>query len=158
MADMVSYFYVSSRIEERFGIPAVITCRTIGRFLVRGLSEILIISTGKCDARILLIGIPVHFAGTPELQCGAGMDVLSEVLRAVKLDGVMFHNAEFSAPWCVRSPASRSVASYPSPDSKYVIIYHLLTEGRLPLQYASPRDVYALPSMHRFTSSHTWLT
>lgn len=86
--------------------------------------------TGKCYGRYLLLRIPVHFAETAESQCGARMDVLSEVLRAVKLDGAMFHNAEFSAPWCVRSPASRSVASYLSPDSKHVIIYHLLTEGR----------------------------
>jgi AraC-like DNA-binding protein len=64
------------------------------------------------------------------LQCGARMDVLSEVLKAVKLDGAMFHNAEFSAPWCVRSPASCSMASYLWPTSKHVIIYHLLTEGR----------------------------
>jgi AraC-like DNA-binding protein len=58
------------------------------------------------------------------------MDVLSEVLKAVKLDGAMFHNAEFSAPWCVRQAASCTVASYLSPDRKHVIIYHLLTEGR----------------------------
>ena len=36
------------------------------------------------------------------------MDVLSEVLKAVKLDGAMFYNAEFSAPWCFRSPASHT--------------------------------------------------
>ena len=29
------------------------------------------------------------------------MDVLSEVLKAVKLDGAFFYNGEFSAPWCV---------------------------------------------------------
>ena len=58
------------------------------------------------------------------------MDVLSEVLKAVKLDGAMFYNAEFSAPWCFRSPASRTVAPYFSPDSRHVIIFHLLTEGR----------------------------
>ena len=58
------------------------------------------------------------------------MDVLSEVLKAVKLDGAMFYNAEFSAPWCFRSPASRIMAPYLSPDAKHVIIYHLLTEGR----------------------------
>jgi len=58
------------------------------------------------------------------------MDVLSEVLKAVKLDGAMFYNAEFSAPWCFRSPASRTVAPYVSPESKHVVIYHLLTEGR----------------------------
>lgn len=27
------------------------------------------------------------------------MDVLSEVLQAVRLDGAMFYNAELSAPW-----------------------------------------------------------
>lgn len=58
------------------------------------------------------------------------MDVLSEVLKAVKLDGAMFYNAEFSAPWCFRSPASPIVAPYLSPDARHVILYHLLTEGR----------------------------
>ncbi len=58
------------------------------------------------------------------------MDVLSEVLKAVKLDGALFYNAEFSAPWCFRQPHSRTVASYLSPGSKHMIIFHLLTEGR----------------------------
>src|SRR5512132_4090012 len=58
------------------------------------------------------------------------MDVLSEVLKAVKLDGALFYNAEFSAPWCFHSPASRTLAPYLSPDTRHVIIYHLLTEGR----------------------------
>ena len=58
------------------------------------------------------------------------MDVLSEVLKTVKLDGAMFYNAEFSAPWCFRAPPSRIVAPYLSPDSRHVIIFHLLTEGR----------------------------
>jgi AraC-like DNA-binding protein len=58
------------------------------------------------------------------------MDVLSEVLKTVKLDGAFFYNGEFSAPWCFRSPASRAVAPYLSPDSAHVIIFHLLTEGR----------------------------
>ena len=57
------------------------------------------------------------------------MDVLSEVLKAVKLDGALFFNAEFSAPWCFCSPASQKVAPYLSQHSKHVIIYHLLTEG-----------------------------
>lgn len=57
------------------------------------------------------------------------MDVLSEVLKAVRLDGAIFYNAEFSAPWCVRQPASHTMASSLSAASKHVIIYHLLTEG-----------------------------
>jgi AraC-like DNA-binding protein len=58
------------------------------------------------------------------------MDVLSEVLKAVKLDGALFYNAEFSAPWCFRQPASHIMAPYLSSDPKHVIIFHLLTEGR----------------------------
>ncbi|MBZ5658785.1 MAG: AraC family transcriptional regulator [Acidobacteriia bacterium] len=58
------------------------------------------------------------------------MDVLSEVLKTVKLDGALFYNGEFSAPWCFRSPASRVVARHLSSDSVHVIIFHLLTEGR----------------------------
>jgi AraC-like DNA-binding protein len=58
------------------------------------------------------------------------MDVLSEVLKAVKLDGAIFYNAEFSSPWCSRSPASSVVAPYLSRESRHVIMYHLMTEGR----------------------------
>jgi Cupin len=58
------------------------------------------------------------------------MDVLSEVLRVVKLDGAVFYNAEFSSPWSFRSPPSRTLAPYlPSPTG-HVILFHLLTEGR----------------------------
>lgn len=57
------------------------------------------------------------------------MDVLSEVLKTVKLDGAMFYNAEFSAPWCFCSPPSNVLAPYLSAGSKHVIIFHLLTDG-----------------------------
>jgi AraC-like DNA-binding protein len=58
------------------------------------------------------------------------MDVLSEMLKAVKLDGAVFFHGEFSAPWCVRQPDGCSMASYLSASSSHVIIFHLLTEGR----------------------------
>src|SRR6202162_5121675 len=58
------------------------------------------------------------------------MDVLSEVLKVVKLQGAMFYNGEFSSPWSFCSPPSRTVAPYVAPAAAHVIIYHLLTEGR----------------------------
>ena len=58
------------------------------------------------------------------------MDVLSEVLKVVKLQGAMFYNGEFSSPWSFCSPHSRTVAPYVAPAARHVIIYHLLTEGR----------------------------
>ncbi|BCA53775.1 Transcriptional regulator, AraC family [Nitrospira sp. KM1] len=57
------------------------------------------------------------------------MDVLSEVLKAVKLDGAVFFNGEFSTPWCAREPDSCTMATYLSVQSKHVIIFHLVAEG-----------------------------
>src|SRR5215467_7341773 len=57
------------------------------------------------------------------------MDVLSEVLKVVRLDGALFYNAEFSAPWSFLSPRSSLVAPYLAANARHVIIYHLLTEG-----------------------------
>jgi AraC-like DNA-binding protein len=57
------------------------------------------------------------------------MDVLSEILKVVNLTGAVFYNAEFSAPWCVHSPASQEFAPFLSAGAKHVIVYHLVTEG-----------------------------
>src|SRR5215213_9703855 len=57
------------------------------------------------------------------------MDVLSEVLRVVKLEGVLFFHGEFSEPWCVTT-RPKTLAQYLSPDAGQVIVYHFLTEGR----------------------------
>ena len=58
------------------------------------------------------------------------MDVLSEVLRAIRLEGALFFNAEFSAPWCVSEPRSTAITPFLSPESGHLILYHFLTEGR----------------------------
>ena len=58
------------------------------------------------------------------------MDVLSEVLKLVKLEGALFFNGEFSAPWCVLTSQSRAIAPYLSPAAEHQIIYHFLTERR----------------------------
>lgn len=57
-------------------------------------------------------------------------DVLSEVLKAVKLDGAIFFNGEFSAPWCAREPDACTMASHLPSRPKHVIIFHLVTEGK----------------------------
>lgn len=57
------------------------------------------------------------------------MDVLSEVLKVVRLEGALFFNAEFSAPWCLSSSKTSAIAHYLSPAAGHLIIYHFLTEG-----------------------------
>ena len=63
------------------------------------------------------------------------MDVLSEVLRSVKLQSALFFHGEFSAPWCFHTVAASSAAAYLSamvqnPAASRLVIYHFLTEGR----------------------------
>lgn len=58
------------------------------------------------------------------------MDVLSDVLRLVRLDGALFFNGEFSAPWCFRSSQSAAITACLSPHAGHLIIFHFLTEGR----------------------------
>lgn len=73
------------------------------------------------------------------------MDVLSEVLRAVQLDGAMFFNAEFSAPWLLLSPQARSLKQFLAPGAEHLIIYHLLTDGRAFAQVEGERNVELEP-------------
>ena len=65
------------------------------------------------------------------------MDVLSEVLSAVRLRGALFFNAEFSAPWCMRSAGAVGMTPYLSFKDAHLIMFHFLTEGRA---YASLED------------------
>jgi len=58
------------------------------------------------------------------------MDILSDILKVVKLDGALFFNGEFSAPWCLSARRTREIAHYLSPVAGHVIVYHFLTEGR----------------------------
>jgi AraC-like DNA-binding protein len=57
------------------------------------------------------------------------VDVLSEVLRSVKLQGALYFNGEFSAPWRVTA-RNAEIAPLVCPGSEHLIVYHFLTEGR----------------------------
>ena len=73
------------------------------------------------------------------------MDVLSEVLRVVKLQGALFYNGEFSAPWCVNASSSRALAQHFAPQAEHVIIFHLLTEGRAFCRLESGQEIPLSP-------------
>ena len=76
-----------------------------------------------------LIQCLVFLAQTLAFHRGLRVDVLSEVLRAVRLEGALFFNGEFSAPWCLSSKPA-AIAPYLSPQNRHLIIYHFVTEGR----------------------------
>lgn len=56
-------------------------------------------------------------------------DVLSDVLRAVRLTGAVFFDFELSSPWVVEAPPSRDIASKVMPGAQRVIEYHLVARG-----------------------------
>lgn len=81
----------------------------------------------RCCSIISLSAGPEMFAQRPRKGT---MDVLSEILKVVKLNGALFYNAEFSSPWSVHAASSQGVATYFKAGVEHVIIYHLVTEGR----------------------------
>lgn len=83
------------------------------------------------------------------------MDALAEILRAIKVDTALYLNGEFSAPWCIASPESRTLAPLLVGETAHVIIYHFLCEGRAYCELDSGErvelsagDLVALPHGH----------
>src|SRR4051812_2046037 len=56
-------------------------------------------------------------------------DVLSDVLRTVRLTGAVFFDFELSSPWVAETPHSREIAGAVMPGSERVIHYHLVARG-----------------------------
>jgi AraC-like DNA-binding protein len=80
------------------------------------------------------------------------MDVLSDVLRIVRLSGAVFFSADFSSPWAVESPPAAMLPSAVLPDADAVILFHILVEGECeiacaghPITRMASGDVIVLP-------------
>src|SRR3954464_3336977 len=59
----------------------------------------------------------------------AKTDVLSDVLRAVRLTGAAYFDFELSSPWVREAPPARELAGVVMPGSQRVIEYHLVADG-----------------------------
>jgi AraC family transcriptional regulator, alkane utilization regulator len=57
------------------------------------------------------------------------MDVLSDVLRVVRLSGAVFFTADFSSPWAIESPMPDMLASAVMPEAECVVLFHILVDG-----------------------------
>lgn len=62
------------------------------------------------------------------------MDALSGILRAMRLTGGIFLDAEFTAPWCVSAKVGPEDCSPFVPVPRNIIAYHYVSAGRLLLQ------------------------
>ena len=80
------------------------------------------------------------------------MDILSEVLKTIKLDSALFFNAELTAPWCVLEPRSEEMTSALSPHDGHLVLYHYILEGNAYAQLPgrtkvelAPGDIVMMP-------------
>src|SRR5262249_20325925 len=78
-----------------------------------------------------------HLSGSPSEMLArppadpshARIDVLSDVLRAVRLTGAVFFDFDLSSPWVAEAPPSREIAGLVMPGAQRVIEYHLIASG-----------------------------
>jgi AraC-like DNA-binding protein len=67
-------------------------------------------------------------------------DVLSDVLRAVRMSGAIFFEVDVSSPWVAAAPPSRSIAASVIPGAQHVIEYHVVVEGHCWARVTNPDD------------------
>ena len=79
-------------------------------------------------------------------------DPLSDVLRAVRLDGAFFYAVQASEPWSVEAVAAKELTPRVLPGAEHLISYHILTSGRCwggltgePAVPLGPGDVIVFP-------------
>jgi AraC-like DNA-binding protein len=85
-----------------------------------------------------MIEIPRSFAETPDRRSVAGPDLLSEMLKSVRLTGAVFLNARFTAPWGVIDPKSYDERT-PMARLRHISILHLIVAGRCNFESAGTR-------------------
>lgn len=56
-------------------------------------------------------------------------DLLSDLLRTVKLKGAQFFLVDATSPWCVDIPAAAEFSRIIMPRARHVISYHIVVEG-----------------------------
>ena len=84
------------------------------------------------------------------------MDALSDVLQAIRLDGAVYINAEFTAPWCVHAKFGLHSASTRLPRSDHIAFFHVLVDGACEARLTDgaevvnlrPGDVLLFPHDH----------
>jgi AraC-like DNA-binding protein len=65
----------------------------------------------------------------PASSAEVEIDVLSDVLRTVRLTGAVFFPMEVSSPWVDEVPAATRFAAIVSPGAQQIVSYHIVTEG-----------------------------
>ena len=68
------------------------------------------------------------------------MDALSDVLKSVRLEGAVYLNAEFTAPWCIRAKFGLASVRARLAGAEHVVFFHFLTEGSCKVRLADSAE------------------
>jgi AraC-like DNA-binding protein len=74
------------------------------------------------------------------------MDTLSGVLKSVNLEGAIYLNAEFTAPWCIQGKFGVASVKQRLPMADHVVYFHFLTEGACKVRLADRAQVLDVTS------------
>ncbi|WP_237213171.1 AraC family transcriptional regulator [Falsiroseomonas oryziterrae] len=82
------------------------------------------------------------------------MEILSDVLRAIRLNGAIFFDVEATSPWVIESPPIEEIGRLVMPGAEHVIGFHALLAGSCWVEFADgpaplrldAGDVLILPS------------
>ncbi|HEY2396446.1 MAG TPA: AraC family transcriptional regulator [Rudaea sp.] len=69
------------------------------------------------------------------------MDALSDVLKSVRLEGAVYRDAEFSAPWCIQAKYGLETASAQLAGAEHIMFFHFLIEGHCKVRLAAGGEV-----------------
>jgi AraC-like DNA-binding protein len=64
------------------------------------------------------------------------MDTLSRVLKSVQLEGALFLDAEFTAPWCMRGRYGMSSVKQQLVGAEHVVMFHFVVQGECRVRLA----------------------
>ncbi|HJV96867.1 MAG TPA: AraC family transcriptional regulator [Albitalea sp.] len=69
------------------------------------------------------------------------MDTLSGVLKSIRLEGAVFLDAEFTAPWCMRGKYGMASVKQQLAGAEHVVLFHFLTQGACRVRLAEGGEV-----------------
>ena len=100
--------------------------------------------------------------GTPKLMTQTpNLDLLSDVLRRVRLASAVFLRGEFSAPWAFESTDAATLCAVVRPGAKRLVLFHVVVHGKCRISIASGEaalaqagDAVVLPYCDQHTMGH----
>src|SRR6476659_5735973 len=81
------------------------------------------------ETPLSLIGPPRRLDRNAAFIDRSAMDALSEILKSVRLDGAVYKDAEFTAPWCIHARHGLDAVRERLPGAESVLFFHFVAEG-----------------------------